>query len=51
MKDVVIQKIDKYMDFAAGVYLSDAQDHIPPPPYTQYTSSHGGEGGGWRELN
>ncbi len=45
-----------YRDFAAGVYLSEAQDPIPLPPYTLYTCIHsilidtgkGGEGG---ELN
>jgi hypothetical protein len=44
------------MDFAAGVYLSEAQNPIPPPPsYTlylciQYTFSHR-EGGSGGELN
>jgi hypothetical protein len=51
MENVVIQKIDLERDFAAGVYLSEAQNPIHPPPYTlyrciQYTYSHreGGEG-------
>ncbi len=50
------KKINLLRDFAADVYLSEAQNHItPPPPYTlhtciQYTYSHrkGGPGG---ELN
>ena len=30
-------KIDLFRDFAAGVYLSEAQNPIPsPPPYTLY---------------
>jgi hypothetical protein len=44
------------MDFAAGVYLTEAQNKIHPTPYTmytciQYTYSHreGTRGGG--ELN
>jgi hypothetical protein len=46
-------KIDLYRDFAACVYLSEAQNPIPPPPQhtlykcTQYTYSHR-EGGGRR---
>ncbi len=28
---------DLKRDFAAGVYLSEAQNPIPPPPYTLYT--------------
>ncbi len=45
------KKIDLWRDFAAGVYLSEAQNPLhPPPPYTfytciQYTYSHR-EGGG-----
>jgi hypothetical protein len=42
-----------YMDFAAGVYLSEPQNPIPPPPplYTlymciQHTYSHMGGGDG-----
>jgi hypothetical protein len=35
-------------DFAAGVYLSEAQNPIPPPPYTLYmcifTQRREGEG-------
>ncbi len=50
------KKIDMYRDFAASIYLCEAQNPIPPPPpYTlntcvQYTNSHtkGGGGGGWR---
>ncbi len=52
------KKIDMYRDFAAGVYLSDAQAHaLPSPlthcirvPYTVYLITQGrvGEGG---ELN
>ncbi len=43
------KKIDLKRDFAAGVYLSEAQN--PPPPYTlytwiQYTYSHREGGGG-----
>jgi hypothetical protein len=53
MQNVVIKKIDLYMDFAAGVSLSEAQNPMPPPlPYTlymciKYTYSHrkGGDGG------
>ncbi len=41
------------MDFAAGVYLSDARNPIPPytvyTVYLQYTYSHREGGGG--ELN
>ncbi len=38
-------KIDLQRDFAAGVYLPEVQNPIPPPPYTlytciQYTYSH-----------
>jgi hypothetical protein len=29
--------IDLYRDFAAGVYLSEAENPIPLPPYTLYT--------------
>ncbi len=35
MQNVVIKKIFLYRDFAAGVYLSEAQNPVPPPPYTQ----------------
>jgi hypothetical protein len=28
------EKIDLYRDFAAGDYLSEAQNSIPPPPFT-----------------
>jgi hypothetical protein len=45
-------------NFAAGVYLSVAQNPIPPPLYTLYTCIHyiyshreGGVGGGGGELN
>ncbi len=46
------KKTDLYRNFTAGVYLSEAQNPIhPPPPYTlytfiQYTYSHreGGRG-------
>ncbi len=49
-------KIDLLRDFAAGVYLSETQNTIPPTPqctvyvYTVYllTQGRGGEGG---ELN
>ncbi len=34
------EKIDLYRDFAAGVYLTEAQNHIPPP-YTLYTMNEG----------
>ncbi len=39
------------MDFAAGVYLSETQNPVPPPPYTlytciQYSYSHTEWGGG-----
>ncbi len=44
--------IDLYRDFAAGIYLSEAQNPIPPPPlqtvyvYTVYLFTQGrGEGG------
>jgi hypothetical protein len=54
MQNVVIKKLKRY--FAAGVYLSEAQKHIPPPPphtlctCIQYTYSQGvGDIGG--ELN
>ncbi len=30
-------KNDLKRDFAAGVYLSEAQSLTPPPPYTLYT--------------
>jgi hypothetical protein len=44
------KKIDLQMDFAAGVYLSEAQNPIPlPPPHTQYTYSC--REGGVRGLN
>jgi hypothetical protein len=36
-------KNDLYRDFAVGVYLSEAQNHIPPYTlytYIQYTYSH-----------
>jgi hypothetical protein len=41
------------MDFAAGVYVSEAQNPIPPlPPYTLYTCIHSilirSRGGGGR---
>ncbi len=45
------KKIDLERDFAAGVYLSEAQNPIPAPSLLHtvyvYTSSHGGG----RELN
>ncbi len=31
------KKIDLSRDFAAGVYLSEAQNSIPPPLFTQCT--------------
>jgi hypothetical protein len=44
------KKTDLYRDFAAGVYLSEARNTVPPQPCTlytfiQYTNSHrrGGE--------
>jgi hypothetical protein len=47
--------IDLYRDFAAGVYLSEAQNRIPPPPpletvyvYIYSTLINTGKGG---ELN
>jgi hypothetical protein len=46
------KKIDLSRDFAAGVYLSEAQNPIPPPQtlYTVYqVLIHTGKGGG--ELN
>ncbi len=39
------QKIDQQRDFAAGVYLSDAQNPIPHPPYTLYIQGKVGGGG------
>ncbi len=56
------ETIDMYRDFAAGVFLSEAQNPIPPPPplihcirlYSiQYTYSHreGWGGGGGGEMN
>ncbi len=45
-----------YMDFAAGIYLSEAQNPIPPPLHTVYVYTvysiliHTGKGGG-EELN
>jgi hypothetical protein len=48
------KKIDLFRELAAGVYLAEARNSYPPPPYTlytwlQYTYSHReGEGG---ELN
>ncbi len=38
------KKIDLHMDFAAGVYLSEAQNPIPPPPtlYTVHKALKGG---------
>jgi hypothetical protein len=53
-----MQKIDLLMDFAAGVYLSEAQNliHRLPPPLTQrivhvytvyfFTQARGWRGGG-----
>jgi hypothetical protein len=42
------------MDFAEGVYLSDAQNAISPP-YTVHCTfiqfNHTGKGGGGEELN
>jgi hypothetical protein len=32
MQNVVIKKNSKYRDFAARVYLPEAQNPIPPPP-------------------
>jgi hypothetical protein len=38
-------KIDLLRGFAAGVYLSEAQNAILPPPYTVYLLTQGsGEG-------
>jgi len=34
------KKIDPYMDFAAGVYLSEAQTPTFPPPYTPYVYAY-----------
>jgi hypothetical protein len=50
------RKIDLYRDFAAGVYLSEAQNPMPSPHnYTLYTCmiyhTYSHEGGGGRELN
>ncbi len=45
------------MDFAAGVYLSEAKDLVPPPPNTLYTCIqytvliHTGKGAEGGELN
>ncbi len=56
MQNVVTLKIYLYRDFATSVYLSEAQNPIPLPPYTLYTCIHSilidtGKGGeGW-ELN
>ncbi len=36
-KNVVILKIDKERDFAAGVHLSEAQNPIPPLIHFVYT--------------
>jgi hypothetical protein len=36
------------MDFSAGVYLSEAQNPIPPLPPIQYTYSHREDGEGRR---
>ncbi len=49
------KKIDLWRDFAAGVYLSEAQNPMPPlhTEYCtciQYTYSHR-EGGGGGEMN
>jgi hypothetical protein len=50
-------KIDLERDFAAGVYLSKAENSIPPPPYTLYSIRifsiliHTGNGGRGEELN
>ncbi len=48
------KKIDLQRDFAADDYMSEAQNPIPPPPYTlytciQYTYSHreGGREESW----
>jgi hypothetical protein len=43
MENVVILKIDLKRYFAAGVYLSEAQNPIPPPPYTLIHTRKGGE--------
>jgi hypothetical protein len=42
------KNIDLERDFVAGVYLSEAQNLIPPPPYvyTVYLLIHTGKGGG-----
>jgi hypothetical protein len=36
MQNVAIKKIYLEVDFAAGVYLSEAQNPIPPPLHTVY---------------
>jgi hypothetical protein len=48
------KKINLLRDFAADVYLSEAQNHIPPLPYTlytciQYTYTHR-KGGAWGRV-
>ncbi len=44
------KNIDLKRDFAAGVYLSEAQNPIPASPFTHciciYFFTRGGEGGG-----
>jgi hypothetical protein len=39
------KKIDLERDFAAGVYLSEAQNPIPPPLHTVYGEGEGKGGG------
>ncbi len=50
MQNVVIQKIDLYRDFAAGVYLSEAQNSYSPlhtvNMYTVFLFTQGGGEGG-----
>jgi hypothetical protein len=50
MQNIVIHKIDMLRDFAAGVYLSEAQNHIPPSLthciHVYKILIHTGKGGG-----
>jgi hypothetical protein len=51
MQNASSKKIDRQRDFAAGVYLSEAQNHIPPSHtvYCIHVFKQGrGRGGGER---